>query len=290
MFEGSHVAIVTPFKDGQVHYAKLEELIERQIAGGTAGIVPCGTTGESPTLSAEEHDQVVSFTVKKVRRRVKVIAGAGSNDTARAAKLHRHAADCGADAALVITPYYNKPTQAGLVEHFKKVAAAADLPIVLYNVPGRTGVNMLPETVAKLAEVKNIRAVKEASGNVGQTSQILDLCPIEVLSGEDGLVLPLMSIGARGVISVVANVAPRESAQLVTACLEGQYRQALEVHKKLFPLSESMFYETNPIPAKTALRLLGLDGGELRLPLVPMSAANEAKLKTALVRFGLLKA
>jgi len=288
MFEGSHVAIVTPFKAGAVDHDKLGELIEFQLENGTTGIVPCGTTGESPTLSHDEHDAVVKFTVDTVDGRAMVIAGAGSNNTAEAIRLTQHAASVGADGALVITPYYNKPTQGGLIEHFSQIAESADIPLVLYNVPSRTGVNMLPQTVARLAELPTVQAVKEATGDLAQASQILDLCDIELLSGEDPLVLPMMSLGGVGVISVVANVAPAAMSSLVEACLAGQFIEAREIHRKLFPLCQSMFFETNPIPVKTALQLMRRYDGEFRSPMVAMSDGPKEALGAAMSAFGLL--
>lgn len=289
MFEGAHVAIVTPFRasDGGVDYDTLGQLIERQITGGTRGIVPCGTTGESPTLSPAEHDEVVRFTVEAVKGRALVTAGAGSNNTAATVRMARHAADVGADAVLVITPYYNKPSQAGLLEHFGQAAEASDLPVMLYNVPGRTGVNLQPETVARLAERPTVRAVKEATGDVAQSCRILDLCDIEVLSGDDALTLPLIAIGGKGVVSVVANVAPVEMTRLVSCGLAGDLAGAQAMHRRLFPLCQAMFYDTNPVPAKAALRRLGVLPCEaVRPPLIGLAAGVEERLAAALEAFG----
>jgi len=293
MFKGSFVAMITPFtKSNEVDEKGIKELVEFQIKNGTNGIVPCGTTGESPTLSHEEHKKVVELTIKAVAGRVPVIAGTGSNCTKEALDLTSHAKESGADGALIITPYYNKPTQKGLYLHFKKIAEEVDIPIVVYNVPSRTGVNILPETLAELAELKNIVAVKEASGNLDQMTQIVELCgdKITLLSGDDKLLLPLLSIGGKGVISVVANIIPRDVSDVVREFEEGNYQKAKEIFlSKVYPLSNAMFYETNPIPVKTSVRLMGLPSGDLRLPLAPMSENNLAKLKADLIKFGLLE-
>jgi 4-hydroxy-tetrahydrodipicolinate synthase len=291
MFEGSAVAIVTPFKDGAVDEKKLEELVNFQIAGGTSTLVPCGTTGESATLSHEEHGRVIELVIRFARGRAKVLAGAGSNATSEAVELTRHAKAAGADGALHITPYYNKPTQRGMVEHFRAIARATDLPIILYNVPGRTGVNMLPPAVIELARSeKNIVGIKEASGSLEQASEIVAALPEDfvLLSGEDSLTLPLLSVGAKGVISVVANIVPREVADLCAAWAKGDLVGARRIHQKLLPLSKAMFYETNPIPVKTAMGWLDLCSPELRLPLVGMDKANEEKLERALRDHGLV--
>lgn len=287
MFKGSMVAIVTPFKDNKVDYDKLEELIDRQINNGTMAIVPCGTTGESATLSHQEHRDVIKFTVDAVNKRVPVIAGTGSNNTAEAIDLTAFAEKVGVDGALVITPYYNKPTQAGLVAHFSAVAENTDIPIVLYNVPSRTGTNMLPSTVAELTKYENIVAIKEASGSMTQALDIIRLThnKIKVISGDDGLFFPLLTIGAVGVISVVSNVVPQDMRALYDSFIEGDYENAKQWHYKLSPLIKAMFYETNPIPVKTALNLMGLINKELRLPLVPMSSENLDKLKQALADY-----
>lgn len=290
MFRGSIVAIVTPFRDGRVDEDAFRKLIEFHIREGTDAIVPCGTTGESATLSHEEHERVVEIAVETAAKRVPIIAGTGSNSTAEAIRLTQHAREAGADGALLITPYYNKPTQEGLFQHFKAVAAAADVPIVLYNVPSRTGVNLLPQTIARLAGVSNIVAVKEASGSLTQVSEIVALCgeKITVLSGDDPLTLPMLAVGARGVISVTANVAPGQVAALIKAFESGDLAQAREIHYRLRALNDAMFYETNPIPVKTALGLMGMIHPELRLPLCPMAEANLARLKGVLQEFGLL--
>ncbi len=290
MFRGSIVAIVTPFRDGKVDEKALRDLIEFQVENGTDGIVPCGTTGESATLSIDEHERVIALTIEAANKRVPVIAGTGSNNTAEAVRLTKHAKKAGADAALLITPYYNKPTQEGLYQHYKKVAEEVDIQIILYNVPGRTGVNMLPETVARLAEIKNIVGIKEATGDLTQISNVISLCPKEflILSGDDFTVYPTLAIGGHGVISVVANVAPRDMAGLCDAWFAGDMKKANELHYKLLPLNAAMFCETNPIPVKTALSLMGKVSGEMRLPLCSMSEGNFNKLKKVMIDYGLL--
>jgi len=292
MFKGSIVAIVTPFKNGKVDEKKLRELIEFQIKNGTSGIVPCGTTGESATLSFEEHERVIEITIEQVNKRVPVIAGTGSNSTQEAIMLTKQAASSGADASLQVSPYYNRPTQRGLYEHFKAVADSVKIPIILYNIAGRTGVNIEAETIAHLArDCKNIVAVKEASGNLDQMSRIRQLCPrsFSLISGDDGLTLPVLSIGGIGIISVVANIVPRDVADLVKAFAQGNLKKAQELHYKLLPLIKAVFLETNPIPVKTAMGLLGMCSADLRLPMCKMSADNEGKLKKALQDYGLLK-
>ncbi|TAJ23490.1 MAG: 4-hydroxy-tetrahydrodipicolinate synthase [Nitrospirae bacterium] len=290
MFTGSLVAIVTPFRNGRVDERALGDLIEFQIVNGTDGIVPCGTTGESATLSHEEHDRVVAVTVETVRRRVPVIAGTGSNSTDEAITLTKHAKQAGADGALLITPYYNKPMQEGLFRHYKAVAESVDLPIVLYNIPGRTSVNMLPATVARLAAIRNIVAIKEGSGSLQQVSDLIQACGdrLTVLSGDDALTLPMMAVGAKGVITVTANIAPADMAALVDAFAAGKLAEAQRLHYKLSPLFNALFYETNPIPVKTALAMMGKIDGELRLPLSPMAAETREKLGHALKDYGLI--
>lgn len=291
MIHGSIVAIVTPFKNGKVDIKSLQDLIEFQIENGTNGIVPCGTTGESPTLSHEEHEYVIEVTVKTVKKRIPVIAGTGSNSTDEAIRLTKFAERVGADAVLLVVPYYNKPTQEGLYLHFKHIASEVKIPIILYNIPGRSGVNMNPETIARLAkDCKNIIGVKEASGSLQQASNILYLCGMDfiLLSGEDTLNFPLLAIGGKGFITVTANVAPRDVAELYNSYVRGEFNQARELHYKLFPLNEAMFLETNPIPVKVALALMGKIQNEFRLPLCPMSAGNLEKLKTALKEYGLV--
>ncbi|MDN3514088.1 MAG: 4-hydroxy-tetrahydrodipicolinate synthase [Candidatus Brocadia sp.] len=288
MFEGSFVALVTPFKNGQVDYKKLKELVEFHIENGTNGIVPCGTTGESATLSFDEHERMIGEVVSTVAGRIRVLAGAGSNNTKEALRLTRHAKEVGADGALLITPYYNKPTPEGLYRHYKLIAEEVDIPIVLYNVPSRTGISILPETVAKLSEIKNIVGIKEASGSIDQTTQILQLCDITVLSGDDSLTLPIMSVGGKGVISVAANIVPADTAALTRYCLESNFDAARKCHHKLFPLCKAMFIETNPIPVKTAMKLLGRINGEMRLPLCDMTKEHENQLKNTLKNYGLM--
>ena len=289
MFEGSMVAIVTPFtEDGQIDKERIGQLIEFHISKGTDVIVPCGCTGEAATLTHDEHKDIVRYVVEKVAGRLKVIAGTGSNSTAEALGLTQCAKEVGADGALMITPYYNKPTPAGMYEHYRTIAEKVDIPIVLYNVPSRTGRSMLPETVAKLYKIDNVVAIKEASGSMDQVSNILNLCDITVLSGDDSMTLPILSLGGRGVISVVANVVPDLMADLVHSFMNGDTEKAMQVHRRLFPLCKALFYETNPIPVKRALSLMGMIENELRLPLVRMSEQNEARLKKALQDFGLI--
>ncbi len=288
MFSGSMVALVTPFKEGKVDEKKLRELVDFHIKNGTDVIVPCGTTGESATLSFEEHEKVVEVVINEAKGKVPVIAGTGSNNTEEALKLTKHAKEAGADGALVITPYYNKPTQKGMYLHFEKIAKEVDIPIVLYNVPGRTSVNLLPETVAKLAKIKNIIGIKEASGDLKQASDIVGLCgdKFDLISGDDFIVLPMLALGGKGVISVVANLVPAEMAALIDEFNKGNLEKARETHYKIFPLCKAMFIETNPGPVKTAMALQGLlDTPELRLPLASMSEENVEKLKKVLMDF-----
>ncbi len=292
MFKGSIVAIVTPFKNGKVDESKLRELIEFQIKNGTSGIVPCGTTGESATLSFAEHERVIEVTIDQVKKRVPVIAGTGSNATEEAVMLTKHAAHMGADASLQVSPYYNRPTQQGLFEHFRAVAKSVNIPIILYNIASRTGVNIEPETIARLAqECGNIVAVKEASGSLDQMSRIKLLCgpKFDLISGDDSLTLPLMAIGGTGIISVVANIVPHDVARMCAEFEKGNLKKAQELHFKLLPLIKAMFIETNPGPVKTAMGMLGLCEPDLRLPMVPVSDENAAKLKKALKEYGLLK-
>ncbi len=292
MFKGSIVALVTPFKNGKVDEQKLRALIDFQIKNGTSGIVPCGTTGESATLNFDEHESVIQATIEEVKKRVPVIAGTGSNSTQEAIMLTKQAASAGADASLQVSPYYNRPTQKGLYEHFKAIAQSVKIPIILYNIAGRTGVNIEPETIAKLAQdCKNIVAVKEASGSLDQMSRIKQLCPenFDLISGDDGLTLPVLSIGGTGIISVVANIVPKDVADLVSAFEKGDLKKARESHYKLLPLIKAVFLETNPIPVKTAMGLLGMCEPDLRLPMCSMSVDNLEKLKKALKDYGLLK-
>ena len=291
MFEGSFVAIVTPFKNGKVDEKALRGLIDFQIAGGTQGIVPCGTTGESATLSHEEHDEVIRIAVDACKGKAKVLAGTGSNSTWEAIELTQHAQNAGADGSLLITPYYNKPSQEGLYLHFVAVAQETDLPIILYNVPGRTAVNMLPKTVKRLTEVKNIVGFKEASGSLTQISEILSLCgkDFTVLSGDDALLWPILAIGGKGVISVTANILPDKVFQLCQAAAAGDVEKARSLHYELMELNEVLFIDTNPVPVKAALTLMEKIGGELRSPLAPLSQDHLERLKSAMRRASLLK-
>ena len=290
MFKGSIVAIVTPFKDNKLDEQALKDLIEWHIAEGTNAIVPCGTTGESATLEYNEHYRVIELTIQTVNGRVPVIAGTGANSTDETIKMTGKAKELGADGALLVVPYYNKPTQEGLYRHFKAVTDAVDVPIVLYNVPGRTALNMLPQTVARLAEIKNIVAIKEASGNLAQVSEVIRLCGdnLTVLSGDDFTTFPLMTLGGKGTISVSANVAPKDVSEMCAALNEGDYDKARKLHFRLEPLNKAMFIETNPIPVKTALSMMGKIREEMRLPLCPMSTEHKDKLKNIIQNYGLL--
>ena len=291
MFKGSIVAIVTPFKKGKVDEKALGDLIEWHIRQGTNAIVPCGTTGESATLDYEEHHRVIRFTVEAVNKRLPVIAGTGANATDETIMITKEAKKSGADGALVVAPYYNKPTQEGLYRHYKAVAEAVKIPIVLYNVPGRTAVNILPSTVARLAEIKNIVALKEATGDMKQASEVIRLCGnrITVLSGDDFTTLPLMALGGKGTISVSANVAPKLVSRMCAMWLNGRFDEARKIHYQLEPLNASMFIETNPIPVKTALALMGKIQEEFRLPLCEMAPANREKLRKVLKESGLIR-
>ncbi len=291
MFSGSFVALITPFKDGKVDVAKLGALVEFQIANGTNGLVPCGTTGETATMTEAEDELVIGTVVEVAAGRVPVVAGAGSNDTAKAIQYTRNAQRLGANGVLVVAPYYNKPTQEGLYLHFKAIAASTDLPIVMYNIPGRTNVNMAPETIARLAQIDNIVGVKEASGNLEQIAAVVKLCgpDFDVLSGDDTLTLPILAVGGKGVISVVANIYPRPVADMCAAYLGGDVERARELYYHLFDLCKAMFIETNPIPVKTAASLMGMCSPELRLPMSPMAEGNARKLREALSTYGLLK-
>ncbi|MEK9629700.1 MAG: 4-hydroxy-tetrahydrodipicolinate synthase [Nitrospinota bacterium] len=290
MFEGSFVAIITPFKNGKVDAKALKGLIEFHIENGTNGIVPCGTTGESATLNHQEHEEVIRITVETCEGRVPVLAGTGSNSTQEAIELTLSAQNIGADGALLITPYYNKPTQEGLYQHFAAVAKETKLPIVLYNVPGRTSVNMLPSTVARLSKIKNIVGIKEASGNLVQVSEIIQSCgpDFEVISGEDALTWPILALGGKGVISVTANLVPDKMARLCKAALEGDMETAKKEHYNLLKLSDIMFIETNPIPVKAALAIMGRIDNEFRAPLCPPSENNLAALQTVLEEYSLV--
>ena len=291
MFKGAIVAIVTPFKNGRVDEEKLRELIEFQIENGTDGIVPCGTTGESPTLSHEEHDRVIEITVDAVKKRVPVIAGTGSNSTAEALRLTEHAREVGADGALMVCPYYNRPTQEGLYQHYKTVAEKVKIPIIVYNIPGRTGVNLLPETMARLAKVPGIVGTKEASGSLKQMHEVIQLCgpDFAVLSGDDFFTYPLLCLGGHGIISVVSNIVPGDMAALVDAFAAGDLQKAKNLHYRMAPLVDSLFIETNPTPVKAALAMMGKIEYEVRLPLVKMSETNYDKLRKSMTNYGLLK-
>ncbi len=282
VFDGSMVALVTPMRGGKIDEKALVKLLDFQLESRTDVIIPCGTTGESSTMSHEEHHWMMSFVVDYVAGRVPVICGAGSNYTEEALGLVKHAEKVKADGVLVITPYCNKPTQEGLYQHYEFLAKKTDIPIILYNVPGRTGVSMSPATVARLAKLPNIVAIKEASGNLDQVDQIMSLCDLPVLSGDDSLTLPMMSIGAKGVISVTANVMPNLVRELVHAALGGDWLEARQIHRELYPLSKILFVETNPIPVKTALAMMKKVQEEFRLPLCKMGDENKKKLEEVL--------
>jgi len=289
MFTGSLVALVTPFADGAVDYETLRELVDFQVKSGTDGIVPVGTTGECPTLTHEEHKEVIKVVVEAVAGRVPVIAGTGSNSTQEAIDLTRFAREVGADGSLQVLPYYNKPTQEGMYQHFAAIAEAVDIPIVIYNIPGRCGVNMEARTVAKLAELDNIVAIKEASGQLDQVSEIALSCNLTILSGDDSLTLPIASVGGKGVISVVANIIPTDVKAMTDAILEGDFAAARQWHNKLFPLSKAMLsLATNPIPIKSAMSLLQMCSEEMRLPMVNLAAGKKEQLAQILQDYGLL--
>lgn len=288
-FAGLTVALVTPFRAGAVDYDTLRELVDWHVEQGTDCIAPVGTTGESPTLSHDEHERVIAVVVEQAAGRIRVMAGTGSNSTAEALRLTRFAARAGADAALMVAPYYNKPTQEGLYRHYREVTQAVDIPIIVYNIPGRTGRNIEPDTFVRLAELENVVGVKEASGSLDQASQIISETDLTVLSGDDSLTLPLLAVGGRGVISVVGNLIPQDMRAMITAYEEGRSGEAADWHRKLFPLCRDMLsLATNPIPIKTAMRMLGRDSGEMRLPMCPMGESAEAKLRQALAAYGLL--
>jgi len=290
MFSGSFVAIVTPFSKGKFDEKVMADLIEFHIAHGTDGIVPCGTTGESATLTPEEHERVVAVTVEVVNKRIPVIAGTGSNSTDEAITFTKHAKAAGADGALLITPYYNKPTQEGLFQHFEAVAKAVDLPQILYNIPGRTSINMLPATTARLSQIPSIVGIKEGSGALQQVSEIIHGSKpgFLVLSGDDPLTLPMIALGGKGVITVTANVAPTAMTQMVATALNGDFEQARKLHYKLTPLFNALFLETNPIPVKAALAMMGKMPEEVRLPLTPLAEQYRPKLREALQQAGVL--
>lgn len=288
MYTGAITAMITPFRDEQVDEKRLRKNIEFQIAEGIDGLVPCGTTGESPTLSHDEHDRVIEVVVDAVNGRVPVIAGTGSNSTLEALRLTKHAKAAGADACLQVNPYYNKPTQEGMYRHFTKIADEGGLPIVLYNIPGRTNVTLTPQTVARLAQHENIVAIKEATGSLDIASEISALCDITLLSGDDSLTLPLMSVGGKGVISVLANIIPKAIHDMVAAALASDFDVALKRHLDMFSLFKAVFIETNPIPVKAAMKMMKMDEGCVRLPLTEMEPANQEKLRSALSSKGLL--
>ena len=286
-FAGLSVAIVTPFSNGEVDYPRLREQVEFQIDAGTQCIVPTGTTGESPTLSHDEHERVIGEVIQCVAGRVKVMAGTGSNSTAEALRLTKRAAREGADATLQVAPYYNKPTQEGLFQHFKAVAEAIDIPVCVYNIPGRTGKNIEVETIVRLSEVSGITMVKEATGSLDQCSAVLGNTDLTVLSGDDSLTLPMMSVGAEGVISVAANIVPGAMLELVEAAASGDFAKAAELHHRLYRLCSNMLgLATNPIPVKAAMALLGRDTGELRLPMTPLDEVSRERLAESLREFG----
>jgi len=288
-FAGLSVAIVTPFKDGQIDFPTLRAQVDFQVQAGTTCVCPVGTTGECPTLSHEEHERVISEVVQAAAGRIKVMAGTGSNSTTEAIRLTKWAAKEGADAALLVGPYYNKPTQEGFYLHFRAIAETVGIPLCIYNIPGRTGKNIEPDTICRLGELENVTMVKEATGSLDQASQIISASGLTVLSGDDSLTLPLLSIGGEGVISVVGNIMPRELIQLCAAFAAGDASKACHLHHRLFPLCRDMLgLATNPIPIKAAMKLLGRDSGELRLPMTPLDEAGEAKLRRTLGAYGLL--
>ncbi|MCR4756469.1 MAG: 4-hydroxy-tetrahydrodipicolinate synthase [Butyrivibrio sp.] len=291
IFKGAGVAIATPFKEnGEVNYEEFGRLIEFQIENGTDAIIVCGTTGEAATMTEEEHMDVVKYCIDKVNKRIPVIAGTGSNCTETAVKLSKIAEEYGADGVLQVTPYYNKATQNGLIAHFGAVADAINIPIILYNVPSRTGCNILPETAVKLCrEHKNIVGIKDATGNIAQTSRMMQLAEgcIDLYSGNDDEIVPIMAVGGLGVISVLSNVAPRETHEICQKCLDGDYAAARELQFKALPLVKALFSEVNPIPVKSALKMIGIEAGPLRLPLTEMEEANKVKLREEMVKFGL---
>jgi len=290
MFTGAMTALITPFADGEVDFETLDELVEFQLHGGIDAIVPVGTTGESPTLSHEEHKQVIEHVVKAVGGQVPVIAGAGSNSTDEAVELAEFARSVGADATLQVTPYYNKPTQEGFFQHFKAIAEAVDLPMVLYNIPGRCGAGMTAETIARLSDIEGIVAIKEASGSLDQASEIALRCDLTIISGDDSLTLPLASVGGKGVISVVANIVPADVKAMTDLILEGDLVKARQWHRKLFPLSKNMLsLATNPIPIKTAMAMLNMASDDMRLPLTPLEEDKKAVLRKTLADYGLLR-
>jgi len=291
-FQGSFVAMVTPFRNGRVDEAKLRDLVDFHVAHGTDGLIPCGTTGESPTLSHDEHKRVMEVVVEAARGRIPVVAGTGSNSTAEAIDLTKHAERAGAAGALVVNPYYNKPTQEGLYRHFRAVAESAAIPILVYNIQSRTAVNVETATLERLVrDVKNVAGVKEASGSLDQMSQVIAACgpDFAVLSGDDTITLPLLAVGGHGVVSVIANIVPRETAEMVHAALDGDWKRARELHYKLFPIARAAFLETNPIPIKEAMAMAGMIEPEFRLPMCRMGDANRERLRAVLAQYALVK-
>jgi len=289
MFEGAYTALITPFENDKIDYKALELIIEKQISEGIDGVIPMGTTGESPTISFEEHEELIRRVVKIVNGRIKVIAGTGANSTSEAIWLTKGAEDSGVDATLSVNPYYNKPTQKGLIAHYEAIAKSTRLPIILYNIPGRSGVNFLPESVAELLKrTDHIAAMKEASGDISQMMRLIELCgdKLTVLSGDDNLLLPILSIGGKGIISVISNILPADVKKVVTLYKENKTAEAKAQFYKLLPLCRAMFLETNPIPIKAAMEMTGVCGGDLRLPLVTLSDENKALLRKSLIEYG----
>ncbi len=288
MFKGSGVAIVTPFNEKGIDFPKLEELLEWHISEGTDAIIICGTTGESATMTDEEQKEAIRFTVEKVNRRIPVIAGTGSNNTQHSIELSKYAEEAGADGLLIVTPYYNKTTQEGLIKHYEAIANEVNIPIIVYNVPGRTGLNVLPQTILELSKHPNIKGVKEASGNIAQVAEIARLVPenFYIYSGNDDMVVPLLSLGGHGVISVVANILPKDTHNMVQYFLDGDLESAKELQLKMKPLIDALFIEVNPIPIKEAMNILGMKVGDCRLPLISMSEKNKAKLEEEIKQYG----
>ncbi len=289
MFEGVLTALITPFKEGNVDYESLESHIEKQISSGVDGLIPMGTTGESPTLSFEEHSEVIKRVVKFVKGRVPVIAGAGANSTREAVWLSKLSQDAGVDGILSVNPYYNKPTQTGLIAHFEEIAKSIYLPVMLYNIPGRSGVNFLPESILHLLErVDNVKAVKEASGDIVQIMRLIELCGdrVSVLAGDDNLLLPTLAIGGKGIVSVLSNLLPEDMKRVIVLYNEGKVEESRRLFYRLLPMCRAMFFETNPIPVKHAMELMGICSGDVRLPLTRLSAENQEKLKNTMVDYG----
>lgn len=297
MFQGSIVALVTPFKNGEVDEKKLCELVEWHISEGTDALLPCGTTGESPTLSYEEHNKVIEIVVKQARKRIPVIGGTGTNSTSESLLLSEHAKNVGCDALLLIVPYYNKPTQEGMYQHFKTIAEKVKMPVIVYNIPGRTSANLEPQTFVRLVkDCEYIVGIKEASGSVEQVSQIYSLLlqeglenKVSILSGDDSMTYPIMCLGGKGVISVLANILPKKMHEFTQLMLDKKFEEAKRLHYELYPLMKTMFIETNPIPVKTAMEMMGLCSSELRLPMTQMSTENKEKLRKILAKYKLVK-